>query len=181
MAEVGGLRTVPPLAVKPGPRGLSRVSPCAALRSATRSDELQTAKFASGGNACPGLDTEPPATRQGAGAGRHGLPQQTATTNGRRRQGGPADEDTTPSQPHDSRNRTGPRHGPDDPGRIPHDRYTVAFHLNAFQMWVLDTTRRDQPRGPYPSSRQAWAVANDLNNPPAAQGITPPPATGADS
>lgn len=82
LAEVGGLLAVPPLAVKPGPRGLSRVCPCAALRSATRSDELQTAKFASGGSAYSGLDSEPPAARQGAGAGRHGLPQQTATTDG---------------------------------------------------------------------------------------------------
>ncbi len=83
LAGVGGLRTVPPLGVKPCPRGLSRVSPCAALRSATRSSEFQTAKFASGGSACSRLDTEPPAARQGAGAGRHGLPQQTATPNGR--------------------------------------------------------------------------------------------------
>ncbi len=83
LAGVGGLRTVPPLGVKPCPRGLSRVSPSAALRSATRSDELQTAKFASGGSAFSRLDTEPPAARQGAGAGRHGLPQQTATPNGR--------------------------------------------------------------------------------------------------
>jgi hypothetical protein len=51
VVTVGGLPTVPPLGVKPGPRGLSRVSPSAALRSAARSDEFQTAKFASGGTA----------------------------------------------------------------------------------------------------------------------------------
>jgi hypothetical protein len=79
VAGVGGLLAMPPLGVKPGTRDLSRVSPCAALRSATRSGELQTAKFASGGTACSGLDTEPPAARRGAGAGRQGLPQQTAT------------------------------------------------------------------------------------------------------
>jgi hypothetical protein len=83
-AGPGGLPTVPPLTVHPGPRGLSRVSPFAALRSAARSDEFQTAKFASGGSACSGLDSEPPAARHEAGAGRHGLPQQTATTNERR-------------------------------------------------------------------------------------------------
>jgi hypothetical protein len=46
---------------------------------------------------------------------------------------------------------------------IPHDRYTVAFHTDTCQMWVLDTAGHDEPRGPYPSSRQAWAIANDLN------------------
>ena len=46
---------------------------------------------------------------------------------------------------------------------IPHDRYTVAFHTDTCQMWILDTTRPDQPRGPYLSSRQAWQIANDLN------------------
>jgi hypothetical protein len=64
---VGGRPTVPPLTVKPGPRDLSRVSPSAALRSAARSDEFQTAKFASGGSACSGLDSEPPAARRVAG------------------------------------------------------------------------------------------------------------------
>ena len=83
VAGVGGLLAVPPLTVKAGPRGLSRVSPCAALRSAARSDEFQTAKFASGGSACSGLDTEPPAARRGAGAGRQGLPQQTASNSDR--------------------------------------------------------------------------------------------------
>ena len=46
---------------------------------------------------------------------------------------------------------------------IPHDRYTVAFHADTCQMWVLDTTDYDQPRGPYLSSRQAWQIANELN------------------
>jgi hypothetical protein len=46
---------------------------------------------------------------------------------------------------------------------IPHDRYTVAFHLDTCQMWVLDTGGRDADRGPYLSSRQAWMVANELN------------------
>ena len=46
---------------------------------------------------------------------------------------------------------------------IPHDRYTVAFHADSCQMWVLDTTDHDRPRGPYLSSRQAWQIANDLN------------------
>ena len=49
---------------------------------------------------------------------------------------------------------------------IPHDRYTVAFHLDTCQLWVLDTDNEDQPRGPYPSSRQAWQIANDLNTVP---------------
>jgi hypothetical protein len=47
---------------------------------------------------------------------------------------------------------------------IPHDRYTVAFHLETCQMWVLDTTGRDKPCGPYLSSRQAWVAANELNS-----------------
>jgi len=46
---------------------------------------------------------------------------------------------------------------------IPHDRYTVAFHLDTCQMWVIDTTGNDTDRGPYLSSRQAWTIANDLN------------------
>jgi hypothetical protein len=46
---------------------------------------------------------------------------------------------------------------------IPHDRYTIAVHLDSHQVWVIDTANRDQPRGPYLSSRQAWAIANDLN------------------
>jgi hypothetical protein len=46
---------------------------------------------------------------------------------------------------------------------IPHDRYTVAFHADTSQMWVLDTTGHDQACGPYLSSRQAWQIANDLN------------------
>ena len=46
---------------------------------------------------------------------------------------------------------------------IPHDRYTVAFHTDTCQMWVLDTTDHDRPRGPYLSSRQAWQIANELN------------------
>ena len=46
---------------------------------------------------------------------------------------------------------------------IPHDRYTVAFHSNSGQVWVLDTTDHDLPRGPYLSTRQAWQIAEDLN------------------
>jgi hypothetical protein len=46
---------------------------------------------------------------------------------------------------------------------IPHDRYTVAFHADSCQMWVLDTAGSEPARGPYPSSRQAWQIANDLN------------------
>ena len=46
---------------------------------------------------------------------------------------------------------------------IPHDRYTVAFHLDTCQISVIDTDGRDDDRGPYPSSRQAWMIANDLN------------------
>src|SRR6266540_2932932 len=93
LAGVGGLRTVPPLAVKPGPRGLSRVSPCAALRSATRSDRFKP-RIGLRRHPCSGLDSEPPAARRGAGAGRHGLPQQTATTTGtdRHRRRGETDE-----------------------------------------------------------------------------------------
>jgi hypothetical protein len=47
---------------------------------------------------------------------------------------------------------------------IPHGRYTIAVHLDSLQVWVIDTSGRDRPRGPYPSSRQAWAIANDLNS-----------------
>jgi hypothetical protein len=46
---------------------------------------------------------------------------------------------------------------------IPHDRYTVAFHADTGQMWVLDPADQEPPRGPYLSSRQAWQIANDLN------------------
>ena len=46
---------------------------------------------------------------------------------------------------------------------IPHDRYTVAFHADTCQMWVLDTTDHDRPHRPYLSSRQAWQIANELN------------------
>ncbi len=46
---------------------------------------------------------------------------------------------------------------------IAHDRYTVAFHVTSCQMWVIDSTGRDQPRGPFLASRQAWAEALDLN------------------
>lgn len=49
---------------------------------------------------------------------------------------------------------------------IPHDRYTVAFHADSCQMWVIDTTGPENPRGPYPSSRQAWQIANDLDTSP---------------
>jgi hypothetical protein len=63
---------------------------------------------------------------------------------------------------------------------IPHDRYTVAFHIDTCQLWVLDTDGHDQPRGPYLSSRQAWVVANDLNRPDSATGQaqTNPPSAG---
>jgi hypothetical protein len=46
---------------------------------------------------------------------------------------------------------------------IAHDRYTVAFHVTSCQMWVIDSTGHDQPRGPFLASRQAWAEALDLN------------------
>lgn len=46
---------------------------------------------------------------------------------------------------------------------IAHDRYTVAFHVTSGQMWVIDSTGQDQPRGPFLASRQAWAEALDLN------------------
>ena len=46
---------------------------------------------------------------------------------------------------------------------IPHDRYTVAFHVDTGQMWVLDTEHTERPHGPYLSSRQAWQIASDLN------------------
>jgi hypothetical protein len=45
---------------------------------------------------------------------------------------------------------------------IPHDRYTIAIHLDSHQIWVIDTADSNRPRGPYLSSRQAWAIANDL-------------------
>ncbi len=73
---------------------------------------------------------------------------------------------------HRNLNRLRNRHhhdhaGPDDGQTIavgiPHDRYTVAFHLDTCQMWVLDTAGGDAARGPYPSSRQAWMIANELN------------------
>ena len=46
---------------------------------------------------------------------------------------------------------------------VPHDRYHVAVQVDTCQMWVLDSTGRDAPHGPFPSSRQAWLEANDLN------------------
>jgi hypothetical protein len=46
---------------------------------------------------------------------------------------------------------------------IAHDRYTVAFHVTTCQMWVIDGTGRDKPRGPFLASRQAWVEALDLN------------------
>ena len=46
---------------------------------------------------------------------------------------------------------------------IPHDRYTVAFHTDTAQMWVIDTTDHDRPQGPFLSSRQAWQIAEELN------------------
>ena len=46
---------------------------------------------------------------------------------------------------------------------IAHDRYTVAFQVTSCQMWVIDSTGRDRPRGPFLASRQAWAEALDLN------------------
>ena len=46
---------------------------------------------------------------------------------------------------------------------IAHNRYTVAFHVTSCQMWVIDSTGRDAPRGPFLASRQAWAEALDLN------------------
>lgn len=46
---------------------------------------------------------------------------------------------------------------------IAHDRYTVAFHVTSCQMWVIDSTGHDQPRGPFLASRQAWAEALELN------------------
>ena len=47
---------------------------------------------------------------------------------------------------------------------IAHDRYTVAFHVTTCQMWVIDSTGQDQPRGPFLASRSAWAEALDLNH-----------------
>jgi hypothetical protein len=46
---------------------------------------------------------------------------------------------------------------------IAHDRYTVALHVTSRQMWVIDSTGQDPPRGPFLASRQAWAEALDLN------------------
>ena len=47
---------------------------------------------------------------------------------------------------------------------IAHDRYTVAFHVTTCQMWVIDSTGRDKPRGPFLASRLAWAEALELNH-----------------
>ncbi len=46
---------------------------------------------------------------------------------------------------------------------IAHDRYTVSFHVTTCQMWVIDSTGQDKPRGPFLASRQAWAEAHELN------------------
>jgi hypothetical protein len=46
---------------------------------------------------------------------------------------------------------------------IAHDRYTVAFHVTSCQIWVVDGTGHDAPRGPFLACRQAWAEALDLN------------------
>jgi hypothetical protein len=46
---------------------------------------------------------------------------------------------------------------------IAHGRYTVSFDVTTCRMWVIDSTGRDQPRGPFLASRQAWAEALDLN------------------
>ena len=46
---------------------------------------------------------------------------------------------------------------------IAHDRYTVAFHVTSCQMWVIDSTGQDHPRGPFLASRQAWTEAHLLN------------------
>ncbi len=47
---------------------------------------------------------------------------------------------------------------------IAHDRYTVSFHVTTCQMWVIDTTGRDAPRGPFLATRTAWAEALELNH-----------------
>ncbi len=47
---------------------------------------------------------------------------------------------------------------------IAHDRYTVSFHVTTCQMWVIDSTGQDAPRGPFLASRTAWAEALDLNH-----------------
>lgn len=46
---------------------------------------------------------------------------------------------------------------------VPHDRYSVAFQVTTCQMWVVDSTGRDQPRGPFLSCRHAWELAINLN------------------
>lgn len=58
---------------------------------------------------------------------------------------------------------------------IAHDRYTVAFHVTRCQLWVIDSTGQDQPRGPFLASRQAWAEALDLNTHVHPQEDTPRP------
>ena len=70
LAGMGGLLAMPPLGVKTGPPDY-RVS-----LPPLRSGRPRAPAFG-----WSGLDTEPPAARQGAGAGRHGLPSQTATPN----------------------------------------------------------------------------------------------------
>jgi hypothetical protein len=124
---------VPPLTVKPGPRGLARVCPCASLRSAARSDEFQTATFASGGSACSGLDSEPPAARRGAGAGRHGLPPQTATTNERR------PDMTTPH----------PEQQPDQPAAVTIEVHPTAVPADELPMSLIYDVTQVLP-GPRP-------------------------------
>ena len=96
-----------------------------------------------------------------------GLPRQTATSDRPQRRR----RDNTMRTPHKNLNRPRNRyhqHVEPDVGQtiavgIPHDRYTVAFHLDTCQMWVLDTAGRDTAHGPYLSSRQAWMIANELN------------------
>jgi hypothetical protein len=60
---------------------------------------------------------------------------------------------------------------------IAHDRYTVAFHVTTCQMWVIDSTGQDKPRGPFLASRQAWAEALELNAHNSGANPTAAPAT----
>ena len=51
----------------------------------------------------------------------------------------------------------------DDRGRDPARPLHRGLPPDTCQMWVLDTAGSDTAHGPYPSSRQAWMIANELN------------------
>jgi hypothetical protein len=55
---------------------------------------------------------------------------------------------------------------------IPHDRYTVAFHADTCQIWILDTACNDEPRGldQLGGDLHAYTVAQHTDSNRAARG-----------